>query len=255
MNQLFQATFFFVSLAGTGCGTSRESGAPPAEKPVEEILTGEEISTGESPASPPRLIVLVSIDTLRADHVGAYGSPVQTPNLDRIASEGLRFARAWSNSPTTIPSHASMMTGLVPHSHGAPWNGAILPESNMTLAEILREHGYATGAAVGGVPLGPKFGLDQGFDVYDAPLQFAGRVTKSALRFLDEHPDQPTFLFVHYWDVHWPYDPPPPYDRMYRSDDLSLTGSFKEIVQLRKSLKADEDGSKAQSEATKGLYA
>jgi len=131
----------------------------------------------------------------------------------------------------------------------------MVPASNTTLAEILQENGYATVAAVAGVPLSAKFGFDQGFDAYEAPLGKGGLVSEAGLRLLDEHTDEPVFLFVHYWDAHWPYKPPAPYSTMYRDDNLPLTGTFKEIVELRKALWAKEADAMARSNATKNLYA
>jgi arylsulfatase A-like enzyme len=119
--------------------------------------------------SRPERIVLISIDTLRADHVGCYGAKqIHTPTLDAIAAEGVRFATAISPTPLTLPSHASLLTGLDPPRHGVRANATFrLPEEVPTLAERLQEAGFATAAFVGAVVLDRQHGLARGFDIYD----------------------------------------------------------------------------------------
>ena len=117
-------------------------------------------------------LLLVTIDTLRADRVGAPGL---TPTLDALASGGLRFTNAYAHAPVTLPSHASIMTGLAPPAHGVRNNGAYrLADEHVTLAEVVRAAGYRTGAFIGAVVLDSRFGLDQGFDVYDDDLRGTG---------------------------------------------------------------------------------
>ena len=186
---------------------------------------------------PPPSVVVVTIDTLRADHV--YDHPwVQTPELDALRAESLVFTRAVAAAPTTLASHTSMFTGLHPHSHGVPWNGTRVPEEQRLLAERLQEAGWDTGAVVGGFPLEARFGLDQGFDDYSGPWRDAEAVTDVALAWLGEH-DEQAFLWVHYWDVHHPWVPPEPWDRMYREDDLELdpkreVGRYRGEIAMRK---------------------
>jgi arylsulfatase A-like enzyme/Flp pilus assembly protein TadD len=165
-------------------------------------------------------LLLVTIDTLRADHVGAYGAvDAQTPVMDRLAAEGTRFATAISSAPLTLPSHASILTGLYPPRHGVRYNGiSRLPPSFDTMTERLRDAGYATGAVIGAYVLAGKFGLDQGFEYYDDETRLQGdsaqrpasEVTALALDWL-ERAERPFFLWVHYYDPHEGYTPPEPF--------------------------------------------
>ena len=113
-------------------------------------------------------MLLITIDTLRADRVGAYGGGTLTPTLDRLAARGVRFTRAHAHVPLTLPAHTSILTGLVPATHGVHNNGASGVAADVpTLASILRDAGYRTGAFVGAFVLDARFGLSRGFDVYD----------------------------------------------------------------------------------------
>jgi arylsulfatase A-like enzyme/tetratricopeptide (TPR) repeat protein len=170
-------------------------------------------------------VLLVTIDTLRADHVGSHGAAgVATPTLDALAARGTRFDRAMAVAPLTLPSHISILTGLLPPSHGVRHNAIHrLPREVETLAERFDAAGYRTGAFVGAAVLDAAFGLDQGFDHYDAamgegasgPAGYAERsaeaVTDAALDWLAGRTGAPTFLWVHYYDVHARYEPPEPY--------------------------------------------
>lgn len=174
-------------------------------------------------------VVLVSIDTVRADRVGAYGArDAATATLDAIAAGGVRFEKAIAPAPLTLPSHATLLTGLYPPRHGVRHNGIFrLGGERTTLAERFRDAGYATGAAVGAVVLEAGFGLAQGFDHYDDdfgaerasatgyPERRADEVTDAALGWL-AGVDRPFFLFVHYYDPHAEYDPPAPYAERFR---------------------------------------
>ena len=165
-------------------------------------------------------LLLVTIDTLRADHVGVYGAAdAQTPVLDRLAAEGTRFTTAIASAPLTLPSHASILTGLYPPHHGVRYNGiSRLQPSFDTLTERLRDAGYATGAVVGSYVLAGKYGLDQGFEHYDDDTRSRGdpaerpasEVTNGALAWL-ERAERPFFLWVHYYDPHERYAPPAPF--------------------------------------------
>ena len=145
---------------------------------------------GPSP-SPIRTVVLITIDTLRADRVGAYGwTAARTPAIDALAARGVRFARAFATAPITLPSHASLLTGLYPPGHGSRHNGMKVSAESATLAMVLREQGWATGAFVGAFPLDRRFGLDRGFDQYgdrmprgpDGRLLNEGREARSSTR-------------------------------------------------------------------------
>lgn len=164
-------------------------------------------------------LILISIDTLRADFVGRYGHPGNlTPFLDSLADQGVLFEFAYSQSARTLPSHASLMTSRYYNCHLATQDSGAsfwLSEEELTLAEILSEHGFATGASTDGGFVSARFGFSQGFDYYDEPdiLQkqedrsnpTAGivEVNKRALNWLDQvAPSKPFFLFLHYYDVH-----------------------------------------------------
>ncbi len=194
--------------------------------------------TGAEPASPrsspsgsrrpgalvhaPWNLLLVTLDTTRADHLGCYGyRHARTPVIDAWSAQGVTYERCYTPVPLTLPSHCSIMTGLWPPRHGVHVNGgeALSPDAR-TLAEVLGERGYAAAAVIGAAVLERRFGLDQGFDHYDdgvsgaepGPFDFAQRdarqVTDAALEWLAQDRDAPFFLWVHYFDPHAPYEPP-----------------------------------------------
>jgi arylsulfatase A-like enzyme len=188
-------------------------------------------------------VLLISIDTLRADRVGAYGYQLETtPAIDALAARGVRFADVTVPWPKTWPSMASMVTGTAPQTNGIRLRPRRpLPPENVTLAEVLRDAGYATGAVVANVNLGRAFGFDQGFERFveswvDEAMRQTGRavfrnrpgmvkrftngtlVTDQALGVLDAlggGKDKPFFLWLHYIDPHGPYVPPPEYARLF----------------------------------------
>ena len=173
-------------------------------------------------------VLLVTIDTLRADALGSYGGPAATPNLDRLAASGARFEFAHAHAVVTLPSHASILTGLYPFEHGIHDNaGYRLPEESLTLAAMLRAEGFATGAFVAAFPLDSRFGLDNGFDVYDdrfghaeGPSDFtiaerpAEAVVEAARTWIESQQGR-WFAWVHLFDPHAVYRPPPPFDARY----------------------------------------
>ncbi len=205
-------------------------------------LVAASILFGSCEQRPRWNVLLVTFDTTRADRLASYGDDrIETPTLDALAAEGVRFDRAFSAVPITAPSHSTIMTGKLPPSHGFRDNALfVLSDQHETLAEVLRADGYATGAAVGSYPLLGRFGLDQGFDFYDdavttvddyplaqigpgrGSLFFderpAGRVNEAILPWLEEHADAPFFAWVHYFDPHHPHVPPAPYDQLYAED-------------------------------------
>jgi tetratricopeptide (TPR) repeat protein len=169
-------------------------------------------------ANPDRNVLLVTIDTLRADVVGAYGGRALTPNLDRLAAQGARFEFAHAHAVVTLPSHASILTGRYPYEHGIRDNtGYRLPPAEKTAAALLKAQGFATGAFIGGFPLDRRFGLNAGFDVYDDRLNVgsdaaererrADVVVKSAVDWIDEQKGK-WFTWVHVYDPHVLYEPP-----------------------------------------------
>jgi len=243
----FALAVFAVTVLVSGCGDPRGSG------------------TAATLAAEPDAIVLISVDTLRADHLGCYGhSFVQSPSIDTLAAEGIRFTNHISAAPTTLASHTSLMTGLYPHSHGVARNSFIVPEQTVTLAELLRERGFATAAFLGSAVLQSSLNFPQGFDVVDEdfsgsdggarPQRRAEEVTDSVLAWLSGAPGGPLFLFVHYFDVHWGYRPPSPYDRMYRDDDRPIRGSLDDIKRIRRRLEEGDPEALADARVLDQLY-
>ena len=178
-------------------------------------------------------MLLVTLDTTRADALGAYGSDKGvTPHLDRLATEGVVFDQAMTVAPITLPSHASVFTGLYPPRHSVRDNGLWpLPESARTLAEIASEAGYQTGAVIGAAVLDELFGLGQGFQTYIGAgieeesviysARSAGAVVDDALEWLhDRDTDRPFFLWLHLYDPHAPYDPPSRFRGDFEASDL-----------------------------------
>jgi arylsulfatase A-like enzyme len=172
--------------------------------------------------APRPSVVLITIDTLRADHLGCYGyGRATTPHIDALAKDSLLFERAYTTLPRTTQSVASIMTGRYPKSHGARGLFSRLPATNQTLAEVLKERGYATAAVVSNTFLRPGQGFEQGFDTYDNPearwdADSAMAITAGAVKWLDAGGDRsPFFLWVHYLDPHWRYTPPAPWDRAF----------------------------------------
>lgn len=198
---------------------------------LREIRISPDLKPSEVvPAAPGELagcnVLIVTYDTTRADHIGIYGNDrVKTPAIDRIAREGVLFSQAVAPAPTTLPSHASLMTGLYPHHHGARANNTFrLEQDNVTLAEILADRGYATGAFVSAFVLDGQFGIDQGFQDYDAefevtdendPMAIAQRsadqTNERAESWLRQHAGEKFVLWVHYYDPHFPYEAPKPF--------------------------------------------
>lgn len=195
------------------------------------LLAAIMVAACSSPPSAPvahapaaRNLLLITIDTMRADHVGAYGyAMARTPNLDRLAREGVRFDRAYAPAPITLTSHASLLTGLYPPGHGARDNGMAMRDAVPTLATTLRGRGFATAAIVAAFPLDKRFGLARGFDVYSdrMPRGSDGRlanerparvVIDEALAWLSKTRNdggaKPFFLWVHLFEPHAPYGDP-----------------------------------------------
>ena len=195
------------------------------------LLTLRAVAASPSKTSPD--VFLITIDTLRADHVHCYGyDRVQTPALDWLAHDGVRFTQAFTASPITNTSHASILTGLLPGSHGVTDFAVPLSPTHPTVAELLKKQGYHTAAFIGAVILDSKTlapGFDRGFDFYDNFPEHPqtksrwGRVerrgmdvTQHAEAWLSKHPAGPHFMWVHLYDPHDPYEPPPPYSQTYK---------------------------------------
>jgi len=196
-------------------------------------------------------LVLVTIDTLRADRLGCYGnSHIETPNLDRIARQGVLFENAVTHTPLTAPAHASIFTGLYPTVHRVrDTGGFVLQASHATLAEVLHQQGWDTAAFVGSSVLKKQFGFNQGFAVYDDEMpkpdprkmaagdyaeRRAGEVVDRAVAWLASQSGKPFFLWVHVFDPHSPYDPPSPFREKYsgRAYDGEVAYTDQELGRL-----------------------
>jgi len=188
-------------------------------------------SKPEAAEAPPRNLVLVTVDTLRADHVSSYGGSVPTPAFEILAREGALAEEAYTPTPSTGPAHVSLFTGLHPWRHRTLANAVPIDGNLRMLAQILRDEGFRTAAFVSSYVLHPRFGFDRGFERYEfepnrgyptwqgrkkPDFWTLGEVsTQGALRWLNERAaagDERFFLWVHYFDPHSPYDPPPGFE-------------------------------------------
>jgi arylsulfatase A-like enzyme len=202
------ATALALLAAGLGCGSHC---SPPA-------------------ATAPPNVILVTIDTLRADHLGCYGNAtVRTPHLDRLAAEGALFERCWAQAPITVPSHVSLLTSLPPAEHGVLRNQDRLARPVPSLPESFAQRGYRTAAFVSVNLLAPgaRMGrLGRAFAVHEGPRtqQRAEETNARFFRWLRGACGEPFFAWVHYYDPHMPYAPPAPYDRAYYRGDPTAAG-------------------------------
>jgi arylsulfatase A-like enzyme/Tfp pilus assembly protein PilF len=201
--------------------------------------TAASAQTASRSSSPD--VYLITIDTLRADHVGCYGyKQVETPALDALAADGVRFTEAFTHSPITNTSHITILTGLLPSVHGVTDFGIPLAPQHVTAAELLKKQGYQTAAFIGAVILDSNSlapGLDRGFDFYDnfpktdskdpegknKNKERWGRVERRGMEvvehaegWFDKHRTGPHFVWVHMYDPHDPYEPPPPFSEKYK---------------------------------------
>ena len=216
----------------------------PFFRPTPFVLILALASTACTDPSRQPSILLLTLDTTRADALSCYANspssmgltPANTPNLDRVAAEGIRFESAFTSAPLTLPAHTSILTGLYPIRHGIRNNGTgVVPDAADTLAERAQREGYQTAGFVGAVVLDTPFGLTQGFDAYGVPASVgndddaerpAREVVDDALRWLDARtPDQPFLLWLHFYDPHTPYVVPEPSG----CDSPPLDGSLRSI--------------------------
>ena len=223
--------------------------------------------------------MLVTLDTTRADRIGCYGyAEGSTPHLDRLAGEGVLFEQAVSANPTTLPSHSTMFTGYYPQDHGVRYNlkFRLAPET-VTLAERLRSAGFATAAVPASFILGRRYGLDQGFDTFfDPPMPAPGQPEPEggmvtirrradegvdlALDWIEAHRDRDFFLWLHFYDPHWPYEPQFPYsahfrDRPYDGEIAYADAQLGRLVErLRASARWDETMLVVVGDHGEGLY-
>ncbi|MGH9144710.1 MAG: sulfatase, partial [Vicinamibacterales bacterium] len=215
-------------------------------------LFGIRRSTPWPPSGRKPNILLVTLDTTRADHVGAYGyRPAHTPRLDRLAAEGVLFERVVSAAPITLPAHASIFTALYPFAHGVRNNGTFYLDAKFaTLATVLHDAGYRTAAFISAFVLDRRYGLARGFDTYNDHLESGeGHIVNGARERRGDRTalaaeawiaqaasgsvSAPFFVWLHLYDAHDPYDPPPPFhdafaDRPYDGEiafDDDVVGS------------------------------
>jgi arylsulfatase A-like enzyme/Flp pilus assembly protein TadD len=203
----------------------------------------------------PLNVVVITIDTLRPDHLHCYGySRIETPTIDRIASSGALFENGVTQTPLTPPSHASIFTGLNPPSHKVrDTGGFILSPSTPTLASLLEQRGWDTAAFISSAVLKKRFGFEHGFAVYDDKMprpgnrqevledaeRRAGDTVNHAVEWLDSRGEKPFFLWVHLYDPHTPYDPPSPFREQYkdRPYDGEIAYADRELGRLMESLR------------------
>src|SRR4051812_1528826 len=220
------------------------------------------LGTASAAAAPPN-IILITVDTTRADRMGFLGSTRGlTPNLDALSRQSVVFLRAYSQAPLTTASHTSILTGTYPQFHGVNDFGVPLPPELPSLPDVLHQHGYRTAAFVGSIILDPKSGFapgfDRGFNVYDAGYRIrrgtedryatverrAFDVVAHATAWLSaarkRSPRQPFFLWVHLYDPHDPYEPPAPYAKRYAAQpyDGELAYTDAAVGRLLAALKA-----------------
>src|SRR4051812_1602625 len=169
-------------------------------------------------------VLIVTLDTTRADRLGAYGfADAATPNIDRLAREGVLFEQAESAAPLTLPAHTSLFTGRFPFQHGVRDNGAVLDPREPTLAEVFHARGFRTAAFPASYVLDARWGLTRGFDLYDGTFghgkmpggessgmrRSADQIVDRALPWLETASNARFFAWLHFYDAHTPYDPPP----------------------------------------------
>ncbi len=227
---------FVAACTGGTPSPAPSSDPPPAPSPAQAAPPAPFHATPTfelepAPARAPRSVVVISLDTVSAPILALYGGPAQTPNLAALASSGVRFSDASTHFPETCLSHWTLLTGVLPEAHGNAPAHAGSRYTGPTLAEIARQQGFSTGAVIGGVTLQDSAcGLARGFDRYDDQFALdptdmrrpASEVTSAAVRWMASQ-EGPFFLFVHYFDAHFPYTPPKPWDTRY---DPSYTGTL-----------------------------
>jgi arylsulfatase A-like enzyme/Tfp pilus assembly protein PilF len=209
----------------------------------------------QTTAKPALNVVLITIDTLRADHVGCYGyKQIKTPNIDGLAADGVRFERAFAVVPVTLPSHTSMLTGTYPMWSGMhDFSANKLSPLQPTLASVLKQAGYQTGAVIAAAVLDSRFGLNQGFDFYYDHFDFSrldeanldemerpGNVVADVgLDWLAKNSQKKFFLWMHLYDPHFPYHPPEPYSREYAAQpyDGEIAFADEQVGRLLRFLK------------------
>lgn len=216
------------------------------------VAVGHKVLYRDSPRVPSKNVVIIMLDTVRTDRLGCYGNASGiTPEVDKFGRGAIRFERAFSHAPWTLPSVASLFTSQYPAQHGAGGHlgsFTVLHDDAVTIAELFQHAGAVTGAITNVLFLTEKFGMTQGFDTVDATVpkknilvRRANPTTEAALRWLDEHGSTPFFLFVHYFDPHLRYDPPQPFRKRFAdvqdadSNDY-IFGTVRDMINLRQGL-------------------
>lgn len=263
-----RTTALFLSLTAMLTASSCENEQPP-------LPNDESLRTAREPdpipaTSPPRKpnLILITLDTLRADALGTYGQLQKpSPHMDQLAKEGVTFEYAMTTNPETLPSHASILTGQWPHHHGVRANaGFILPDAELTLAEILKESGYRTAAEIAAPVLRKETRITQGFthqrgalsrnvELKQVPTQHDSEkpktrdgsdITNRAIEFMKRYGNDPFFLWLHYFDPHNPYYPPRSFrnrfrDNPYLAEVAYVDQQIGRLLQGLKELDLDED--------------
>jgi hypothetical protein len=195
---------------------------------VVAVLTSLALACGPDELSRPRNVILISLDTLRADHLGVGGYERNTsPNIDAFAREGVVFRRAVAQAHATLASHASLFTSLHPSAVIGRSTGRRqgLAEWPTTLAEILSRAGLATWGFVDGGNLRSVFGFGRGFDHYEDEMVGVARLVERAQAMIEKHPTRPFFLFLHCYDIHTPYEPPRRFIELFGDPDHAIETS------------------------------
>ncbi|MBZ5639851.1 MAG: sulfatase-like hydrolase/transferase [Acidobacteriia bacterium] len=226
---------------------------------------------GRRTSREPPNILLLAVDTLRADHVGAYGARADlTPHVDALARRGVRLERYTTVVPTTLASFTSLLTGRHPHSHGVFRNGVRWPEGLEGIQSVFLKGGYETAAFIASYCLSSAFGLSRGFEHFDEHLTVAfdgdpnnplvrpaSEVASAFVTWLERRPrdHRPFFAWVHFFDPHAPYQPPPPYDAMFDPDYRGVVnGSMADIERGRRALARSGGGEDPDTRHLEALY-
>lgn len=219
----------------------------------------------------PTHVVIVSLDTVRADHLGAYGHPrAVTPQLDAFAADSVRFAQATTAAPSTLASHTTLFTGLWPHTHGVPRNDHLVPDEAVLLQERLGAEGFQTAAFIGAIPIAShsrftagfehvdeRFTLDRRRDGVAQSMRPGDEVTDAVLAWLGAERDaeRPLFLFVHYFDAHSPYEPEPRFRDLYTPDlGMPQPGSMRHIGRARNLIRHGMPQAEQHMQTLRDLY-
>jgi arylsulfatase A-like enzyme len=212
--------------------------------------------------SAPHPVIIIDIDTLRSDHLGCYGYHRDTsPEIDALARESVLFERAFSQAPNTPPSQTSILSGLYPSTHGMIKDDDKVPDSVVTLAEVLSRHGHTTAGFHDGGYMSQTFNIGQGFNLYDSSQgNGLSRIGPKVMAWLDDHAEENFLLLVHTYDTHTPYDPPEPYRSLFLDGLEPPTPGFepaaKVMEQIRLSVWTDEPRSLPENdlEYARALY-